>query len=80
MPYRDAVGFVGKAKDGEQDDLLEFTEGWRGSHLNYIVVSWPAALSSADQNESVALNRASRGFRMAVGFSHVAPLFAYRNV
>lgn len=27
------------------------------------------------QNDSVALNRASRGFRMAVGCSHVAPLF-----
>jgi hypothetical protein len=28
-----------------------------------------------DQKDSVALNRASRGFRMAVGCSHVAPLF-----
>jgi len=36
--------------------------------------------SPLPQNESVALNRASRGFRMAVGFSQVAPLFAYRNV
>src|SRR5262249_26866645 len=36
---RDAVGVVAKAKDGEKDDLLEFTEGWRGGHLNYIVVS-----------------------------------------
>jgi hypothetical protein len=32
------------------------------------------------QNDSVALNRASRGFKMAVGRSHVAPLFEYRNV
>src|SRR5688572_22904190 len=31
--YRDAVGVPGKAKDGEQDHLLEFTEGGRRGHL-----------------------------------------------
>jgi hypothetical protein len=32
------------------------------------------------QKDNVALNRASRGFRMAVGCRYVAPLFEYRNV
>ncbi len=32
------------------------------------------------QKDNVALNRASRGFRMAVGCRYVAPLFEYKNV
>ena len=32
------------------------------------------------QKDKVALNRASLGFRIAVGCSHVDPLFVYRNV
>jgi hypothetical protein len=42
--------------------------GWHGRDLHLTSVA-------LHQKDNVALNRASRGFRMAVGWSHVAPLF-----
>src|SRR5262245_34779043 len=48
-PDRDPIGVVVQAKNGKQHDLLEFTEGRRVGHLNYIVVLKPPAASSRNR-------------------------------